>query len=114
MRIPGLPDGPSFYQTAMETLVAQGDPSQPGPSAAWFKLTVPIVQGIPTSPAMRAAAASDFGNGLSWVLPADRYLFANADLSLHLHREPRRGMDWCFFRYRGTWQRDRYHDVTPL
>lgn len=88
VRIPGLPDGRSFYQSAMETRVAQGDPSQAGPSAAWFRLTVPIAQGAPTSPAMRAAAASDFGNGLSWVLPASRYLFANADLSLHLHREP--------------------------
>jgi hypothetical protein len=37
---------------------------------------------------MRAAAAADFGNGLSWVLPPDRYLFSNADLSLHLHRPP--------------------------
>ncbi|WP_043421325.1 thioesterase family protein [Cupriavidus basilensis] len=88
VRIPGMLDGTSFYQTAMETRVAQGDPSQAGPSAAWFRLTVPIVQGAPTSPAMRAAAAADFGNGLGWVLPADRYLFANADLSLHLHREP--------------------------
>jgi hypothetical protein len=88
VRIPGLPDGTSFYRTAMETRVAQGDPAQAGPSAAWFRLAVPIVQGTTTSPAMRAAAASDFGNGLSWVLPADRFLFANADLSLHLHRQP--------------------------
>jgi len=37
---------------------------------------------------MRAATAADFGNGLSWVLPLGRYLFANADLTLHLHRQP--------------------------
>ncbi len=88
VRIPGLPEGRSFYRTAMETRVAHGDPTQAGPSGAWFRLTVPIVQGATTSPAMRAAAAADFGNGLSWVLPADRFLFANADLSLHLHRQP--------------------------
>ena len=37
---------------------------------------------------MRAVAAADFGSGVRWVLPFDRYLFANADLSLHLHRPP--------------------------
>ncbi len=88
LRIPGLPEGVSFYQSAMEHRMAQGDAAQPGPAAAWFRLKVPLVQGRATSPAMRAAAAADFGNGLSWVLPAERYLFSNADLSLHLHRPP--------------------------
>jgi len=37
---------------------------------------------------MRAVAAADFGNGLSWVLPAERYVFANADISVHLFRQP--------------------------
>lgn len=89
LRIPGLPDAStSFYGTAVETRNAQGDPSKPGAGAAWFRLQVPVVEGHATSPAMRAVAAADFGNGLSWVLPAERYLFANADLSLHLHRQP--------------------------
>lgn len=86
--IPGLPEGVSFYGSAVETRNAQGDPSQPGGGAAWFRLVVPFVEGMPTSPAMRAIAAADFGNGLSWVLPAKRFVFANADLSLHLHRLP--------------------------
>jgi len=86
MLIPGLPNDISFYRTAIDSRVAHGDPSQPGPAAAWFRLVVPLVQGHPTSPAMRVAAAADFGNGLSWILPPERYLFANADLSLHLHR----------------------------
>ena len=88
LHIPGLPQGISFYGTAVETRNAQGDPSKPGAGAAWFRLQVPVVEGRPTSPAMRAVAAADFGNGLSWVLPAERYLFTNADLSLHLHRQP--------------------------
>lgn len=88
LRIPGLPEGVSFYSSAVETRLAQGDPSQPGGGAAWFRLVVPFVEGMPTSPAMRAIAAADFGNGLSWVLPARRFVFANADLSLHLHRQP--------------------------
>jgi hypothetical protein len=32
---------------------------------------------------------ADFGNGVSASLPFDRYLFINADLTLHLQREPR-------------------------
>jgi Thioesterase-like superfamily len=83
-----MPSSVSFYSTAMDHRLAQGDATQPGPAAAWFRLTVPLVNDQPTSPAMRAAAAADFGNGVSWVLPADRYLFSNADLSLHLHRPP--------------------------
>jgi hypothetical protein len=86
--IGGLPRGVSFYGTAMETRNAQGDPSQPGPGAAWFRTAVPMVEGHANSPAMRAVAAADFGNGLSWVLPAERYLFTNADISVHLFRPP--------------------------
>jgi hypothetical protein len=88
VRIPGLPDGGYFHRGAIESRLARGDPAQPGPAAAWFRLIVPMVHGAPTSPAMRAAAAADFGNGLSWVLPPTRYLFANADLSVHLLRQP--------------------------
>jgi hypothetical protein len=88
LHIPGLPQGASFYGTAVETRNAQGDASRPGAGAAWFRLAVPVVEGRDNSPAMRAAAAADFGNGLSWVLPAERYLFANADISLHLQRQP--------------------------
>ena len=36
----------------------------------------------------RAAAAADFGNGISWVLPFDRWIFLNPDLTLHLARPP--------------------------
>ncbi|MNZ94732.1 hypothetical protein D3C78_1138460 [compost metagenome] len=88
LRIPGLPEGTAFHTAAVEGRVARGDLRQPGPAAAWFRMSVPLVQGQSSSPAMRAAAAADFGNGLSWILPAERYLFANADMSLHLHRPP--------------------------
>ncbi|WP_398499789.1 thioesterase family protein [Variovorax sp.] len=88
LRIPGLPDVRSFYYTATESRVAAGDAAAPGPAAAWFRLRVPLVAGAANSPAMRAAAAADFGNGLSWVLPVEHFNFANADLSLQLARQP--------------------------
>ena len=34
------------------------------------------------------AAVADFGNGVSAVLPFDGYVFINADLHVHLWREP--------------------------
>jgi hypothetical protein len=88
LRITGLPDGIHFHTRAVDARVANGDATRPGPAAAWFRLVVPMLHGAPTSPAMRAIAAADFGNGLSWVVPAERYLFTNADLSLHLMRQP--------------------------
>lgn len=45
--------------------------TQSGVAAAWFRLTIPLVHGLPTSSAMRVAAAADFGNGLSRILPFD-------------------------------------------
>lgn len=86
LMLPGTPQGVSFFQTAMEHRMSQGDTTQPGPAAAWFRLNVPLVHGQSTSAAMRAVAAADFGNGVSWVLRADQYLFTNPDLSVHLHR----------------------------
>lgn len=85
---PGFPGGEMFHRTAMEILIASGSTREPGPAAAWFRLRVPIVDGHDNTPTIRAAAASDFGNGLSWVLPFDEYLFTNTDLTVYLHRLP--------------------------
>ena len=85
---PGMPSGEFFHHRAMDIRVATGSTREPGPAAAWFRLRAPVLEGVETTPAMRAAAASDFGNGLSWVLPFDEYLFANTDLTVYLHRAP--------------------------
>ena len=39
-------------------------------------------------PLALAAAAADFGNGVSRALDFDQHLFVNTDLTVHLHREP--------------------------
>ncbi|HAE48966.1 MAG: hypothetical protein CMO30_00495 [Tistrella sp.] len=88
VRIPGMPDTRSFHYTAMESRVAAGSVVRPGPAAVWFRLAVPLVEGVENSPAMRVMAAADFGNGISWVLPPDRFTFVNTDLTVHLHRAP--------------------------
>ena len=40
----------------------------------------------PLSPLQRVAAAADFGNGVSGILPWENYTFINPDLTIHLHR----------------------------
>ncbi|UZN49760.1 thioesterase family protein [Cupriavidus cauae] len=88
IRIPGMVEQTSFHYTAMESRVAAGSVAEPGPAAAWFRLAVPLIDGWPTPPSARAMAAADFGNGISWALPLDRFVFANADLTVSLHRQP--------------------------
>lgn len=79
---------PQYHGAAIASRVARGDRSQPGPLAAWMKLKLPFIDGVANSPAVRVAAVADFGSGLSWVLPFDRFLFSNADVSISLLRAP--------------------------
>tara|TARA_B100002049_G_scaffold226708_1_gene199790 strand:- start:611 stop:1399 length:789 start_codon:yes stop_codon:yes gene_type:complete len=85
---PGMPSGEYFHHETMDIRVAHGSTHAPGRAAAWFRLRYPLIDGVETTPTMRAAAASDFGNGLSWILPFDEYLFTNTDLTMYLHRAP--------------------------
>lgn len=55
----------------------------------WINLLVPVVAGEPTPPIARVAAAADYGSSATSVmLPFDRWSFMNAELTLHLSREP--------------------------
>ena len=47
-----------------------------------------VVAGEQPSGVQRAAAAADFGNGVSGGLPYDRFTFINPDLTIHLLRPP--------------------------
>jgi hypothetical protein len=49
---------------------------------------VPLVAGEEPTSLQRLAAAGDFGNGISAVLPWDRHMFINPDLTLYIEREP--------------------------
>jgi hypothetical protein len=46
------------------------------------------VAGEAPSGVQRAAAAADFGNGVSGGLPFDRFVYINPDLTVHLLRPP--------------------------
>ena len=79
----------SFAASAMEMRWLGDDPRALGPGRVWMRLRHPLLPGEPLTPLTRLAATADFGNGISATLPFDRFLFINADLTVHLHRQPR-------------------------
>jgi hypothetical protein len=78
----------SFAASAME-MSWISDPWQLGPGRVWMRLRHPLVPGQRLTPLARLAATADFGNGVSAALPFDRFLFINAELTIHLQRPPR-------------------------
>jgi hypothetical protein len=77
----------SFAASAME-MRWLSDPASLGPARVWMRLRHPLVAGEELTPLARLTATSDFGNGVSAELPFERFLFINADLTIHLHRAP--------------------------
>lgn len=81
-------DLPAFHRTGMEIRFVDGGADRPGPARAWFRLRRPVVGDEEPSGVQRVAAAADFSNGISWVLPFADWIFLNPDLTLHLARPP--------------------------
>jgi hypothetical protein len=65
------------------------DPWALGAGKLWMRLRQPILPGEEATPLLRLVATADFGNGVSAELRFDRYVFINADLTIHLWRAPR-------------------------
>jgi hypothetical protein len=78
----------SFAATAMEMRWLD-DPGAPGPARVWMRLRHELLPGEQLTPLARLAATADFGNGIGATLPFERFLFINADLTIHLQRQPR-------------------------
>jgi Acyl-CoA thioesterase C-terminal domain/Acyl-CoA thioesterase N-terminal domain len=81
------PYRPMFAPDAIEIRFVSGVFGR-GPATAWFRMRVPIVAGEEPTPLQRLAAAGDFGNGISAILPWDRQVFINPDLTLYIDRPP--------------------------
>jgi len=84
-------DGASFASSAME-MRWLSEPRALGPGRVWMRLGYPLLPGEPLTALTRLAATADFGNGVSAALPFERFLFINADLTIHLQRPP--GGEW--------------------
>jgi hypothetical protein len=86
-----VPEGEEgFHPDATEIRPLEGDLWTPAPRGrtAWLRLLRPLVTGETPTGAQRAAAAADFGNGLSCPVPMHDFLFVNCDLHVALHRDP--------------------------
>jgi len=81
--------GEAYHSHAVEHRYTSGRFGTPGPTFDWIRLNVPVVPGEAPTGWQRAAAAADFGNGISAVTSFDgSSLFINPDLTVHLWREP--------------------------
>lgn len=81
-------DATMFHRDGAEHRMVDGGWSQPGPIKLWVRLLTSVVAGEIPSGVQRAAAAADFGNGVSSAIDFDRYLFINPDLTVYLSRPP--------------------------
>ena len=89
----------AFHNGATEHRFVQ-ETGAVGPVVDWIRLRVPLFPNVALTPLQRVAAAVDFANGISHVLPWETYLFVNPDLTLHLFRTLRGewvGMDGMDF-----------------
>jgi hypothetical protein len=77
------------YGKAVELRFAAGGWYEPGPATVWTRLRVPLLPGEQPTGLQRLLAVADSGNGVSAVLPLDRWLYINPELTVHLRREPR-------------------------
>jgi hypothetical protein len=75
------------YPDLVETRVAMGQMFA-GPSAVWFRMNFPLVEGQTPSPYQRVAVAADSGNGISAILDLSSHVFVNSDLTINLLRKP--------------------------
>lgn len=78
----------AFHSHGAEHRIVDGSWNDPGPISLWIRLNTVLVDGEVPSGVQRAAAAADFGNGVSSAIDFEQYLFINPDLSLHLARPP--------------------------
>lgn len=81
-----LPVNWTNFGDALDTRPLVGGLTEPGPSVAWLRLMVPVVQNEEPSPLQRVLVAADCGNGISSAVDIDRYLFINPDLTVYQHR----------------------------
>jgi hypothetical protein len=81
-------EGVRFHRHGVEHRATHALFGAPGAATDWIRLRADLLPGTPPSPLARVAAAADFGNGISRVLPFEDFTFVNPDLTIHLYRLP--------------------------
>jgi hypothetical protein len=76
------------YLAAVDWFPVAGGLDRPGPATIWGRLRYPLVSGEQPTALQRLLAIADSGNGISWQLDPDRWLFLNTELTVHVLRPP--------------------------
>jgi hypothetical protein len=76
------------YLNAMEWVTVDGSFDRPGPATVWARMRHPLVAGEQPTGLQRLLTVADSGNGVSWRLDVERWLFINTELTVHVLREP--------------------------
>jgi len=76
------------YLDVMEWRALSGSLGTPGPATVWARQGVPLVGDEKPTGLQRLMVVADSGNGVSNRLDPRKWLFINADLSVHVYREP--------------------------
>jgi hypothetical protein len=80
------------YHRALDWRFAAGSFNAPGPAAAWTRPECTLVEGEPMTPLEHLLVMTDAASGISASLDWQTATFANVDLTVALHRQPRG--DW--------------------
>lgn len=75
------------YHTAMELRIARGAWGKE-PVAAWMRMRMPLIDGEPVAPAIRAIVAADAAHGISPCLDVFEYTLINPTLTVILDGHP--------------------------
>jgi len=76
------------YLDVMEWRSLTGSFDEPGPATVWARQTLPLVGGEEPTGLQRLLTVADSGNGVSNRLDPRKWLFINADLTVHVYRDP--------------------------
>jgi hypothetical protein len=76
------------YLDVMEWRALSGSLGEPGPATVWGRQTMPLVGSESPSGLQRLLTVADSGNGVSNRLDPRKWLFINAELTVHVYREP--------------------------
>ena len=80
------------YVESMEWRDAHGTWNRLGPSTVWGRMRFPLVPDEEPTGLQRVLTIADSGNGISFVLPPQKWFFINTELTVHLAAEP--AGDW--------------------
>jgi hypothetical protein len=85
---PPYRSGPAYHLLGVEIRAPSPADGALAPGWAWIRLKLPVVPGEEPSGLVRACAAADFPNGISYVVDPGKVTYINPDLTLYLHRLP--------------------------